>query len=291
MIPFNILRESYMFNMFNFKKKSRLNVLTGSVLLLLTVSNAQAESDTAVLGSNPPLEDAWHFNLGAGAMSAPRYPGSSDQKLRALPIFGATYDRYFIGSGAGDNSPFGLGAYLFYDSHWRLGAALSYDMISPRKESDDTTHLHGLGDIDRTAHATLFGSYTRDWFNARSSISTDIGGKHQGTLATFDLEGRYQPIERLTLSAGPGLTWGSSQYNQTFFGVNARQSAQSGLAAYSPGSGITFRVSAGANYQLTRNWGLGARVTASRFQGDIADSPIVDDKTQVNYGIFANYRF
>jgi MipA family protein len=265
----------------------------GCVMLSsVTLGAAHAEDSESAMasGSNPPLVDSWQYSLRAGVVNMPKYAGAEDQKFKAIGGFSATYGRYFIGA-AGESIPFGAGMYLYNDNHLRIGAALSYDLTSARKESDDESHLRGLGDIDRTAHATLFGSYTRDWYVVRAALSTDVGGKHQGTTANFDLEGKYQPIERLILSAGPGVTWNSSQYDQTFYGITSTQSSQSGLSAYSPGSAFIMRVSAGANYQLTRNWGIGARVSASRLPSEVANSPIVKDRTQVNYGIFANYKF
>ncbi|EJL92081.1 outer membrane protein V [Herbaspirillum sp. CF444] len=259
----------------------------------LTIGSAHAD-DNAVepaLGVNPPLSNSWRYSLMAGVANMPKYAGSSDQKFKAIGGFSATYGRYFIGAVDGGSTPFGVGAYFYNDEHWRVGAALSYDLSSARKESDDETRLRGLGDIEKTAHATLFASYTRDWFGLRTVLSTDAGGKHQGTTVNVDLDGKYQPIEHLVLSAGPGLTWNSSQYNQTFYGITSQQSARSGLSAYSPRSGVTLRVSVGANYQLNRNWNIGTRVGISRLPSEVANSPIVNNRNQVNYGISANYKF
>ncbi|WP_053064240.1 MipA/OmpV family protein [Caballeronia mineralivorans] len=261
-----------------------------SIAMFLPLSNAMADTD-APAAPDPSQNDKWHFTVGAGVFSEPKYPGASDRKFQPVPLLGASYGRYFIGASPDAETPLGLGAYLYRDSHWRVGAVVSYDFIKPRKESDDS-HLRGLGDIDRTAHASVFVNYTLAWLTARSSVSTDIGGKHQGTTATVDLEAKYSPIERLTLTAGPGLTWASSQYEQTFYGVTAAQSALSGLRQYSPKSGISsVRFSVGASYRLTDHWNVGTRVTASNLRGDAGNSPVVEKKDQIFYGAFASYRF
>ncbi|BFG78038.1 hypothetical protein PTKU46_60710 [Paraburkholderia terrae] len=187
--------------------------------------------------------------------------------------------------------PFGLGAYLYRGENVRVGVALSYDLVNPREESDDD-HLRGLPDIDRTAHATLFASYNIEWLSVVGAVSQDVAGKHEGTTASLDVLGKYSPLGKLTLTAGPGVTWGSAQYNQTFFGINAEDSARSGLPAYTPGSGVAaVRITAAANYLLNKHWSLGARVTASRLPGVVGNSPIVEKKTQTTYGAFANYVF
>ncbi|MGF6768038.1 outer membrane protein [Paraburkholderia sp. GAS199] len=254
---------------------------------------AQTSTTPAVVASSAAqvTDDGWRYSLGLGVFETPRYPGASVTRFQPAPIVGVGYGRFFFGSVADANVPFGLGAFLYRDNHFRLGIALSYDLVKPRKASDDV-HLSGLPDIDGTAHATLFASYNLDWLSVVGAVSQDIAGKHEGTTASLDLMGKYSPVNRLTLTAGPGITWGSAQYNQTFFGVNAGDSVRSELPAYSPGSGIAaVRVTAGASYALNKHWNLGARVVASRLPGVVGNSPVVEKKTQMTYGVIANYVF
>lgn len=280
-------------NPMRYKRSPILQLLAVTFPLLGMSVQANADSDAASASASNPVDDDWHFNLGVGAMSTPKYPGASEQKFRAVPMVGVSHDRFFFGSNdAVPTAPFGLGAYLYRDQHWQAGIALSYDLFGPRKESDDETRLHGLGDIDRTAHATLFGRYTHDWFSAYSSVTTDIGGKHEGTQIRLGADMRHELTPKLTLITGPCITWSSSQSNQTFYGVDAEQSARSGYSQYSPKAGISdVSFSVGANYSLTRNWNIGARATASYLPTKISDSPVVGSKGQVNFGVFANYRF
>jgi outer membrane protein len=253
--------------------------------------DAMADESTSPVSPNTLSPDAWHFTVGGGFLSLPKYPGASDRKFEPLPLLGASHGRYFFGAVPDANTPLGMGAYLYRDAHWQVAALLSYDFIQPRDQSDDA-RLQGLGDIARTAHAGMFGSYTLDRFTVRGSVLTDILGKHEGTVATLGVEGKVQAADRLTLSAGPGLTWGSSQYSQTFYGVNAGQSARSGLAAYAPDSGIaSVNFSVKANYRLSPRWGVGATVVASELRGDVSGSPIVEKKAQVTYGLFSSYLF
>ncbi|SDG38660.1 MipA/OmpV family protein [Paraburkholderia phenazinium] len=270
--------------------RSVLTLLLGTLLGASTF-DAMADETAASTAPDAMFADTWHFTAGGGVLSLPKYPGASDRKFEPIPLLGATYGRYFIGTVPDVSAPLGLGAYLYRDSHWQVAAMLSYDFIQPRDQSDDA-RLQGLGDIPRTAHAGIFGSYTVGWFTARGSVFTDILGKHEGTVATLGLEGKYQPSDRLSLSAGPGLTWGSSQYNRTFYGVDQGQSISSGLPAYAPGSGVaSFNVSVKADYRISRQWGVGAAVVATELRGDVGASPIVEKKTQVTYGVFSSYRF
>lgn len=269
----------------------RLAILTAA--FFASPAFAQTATAPAAVASTGGViqDDGWRYSLGFGVFETPRYPGASASRFQPAPLVGVSYSRFFFGSVPDANVPFGLGAFLYRDEHIRLGVALSYDLVNPRETSDDS-HLRGLPDIDRTAHATLFASYNLDWFSAVAAVSQDVAGKHEGTTASLDLLGKYRPTSKLTLTAGPGVTWGSAQYNQTFFGINAEDSAHSGLAQYTPGSGLAaVRITAGASYALSRHWNLGARVTASRLPGAVSDSPIVEKKTQTTYGAFANYVF
>ncbi len=236
-------------------------------------------------------DDNWQFTIGAGVVNGPEYPGAADNKTKAVPLINATYGRYFIGGMPGTGVPFGVGANLYQDQQWRVGVAVGAGLGKAREESDDV-RLRGLGDIDGTARGGMFASYTGSWYGVRANVMTDIGGKDQGTLASFDLEGRYVPLKGLMLTAGPGFTWADNKYTSTFFSIDAAQSVRSGLARYDAKSGVnSVRFSVGANYRLTPNWSLNARVTASELRGDAAKSPITADKSQTTVGLFSAYRF
>ncbi|WNL44629.1 MipA/OmpV family protein [Dyella sp. BiH032] len=237
-------------------------------------------------------DDGWHVTVGAGGLDMPRYPGSADRRSRLVPVLNASYGRFFLGGVPGSGSPAGLGMYFHQDTQWRAGISFAYDFVQPRKESDDRRRLHGMGDIDRTARATLFGSYTADWLTVRGSVSSDIGGKDQGTTASLDAEGRYRWNERLSFVAGPGVAWADGRHNRTFYGVDALQSLRSGYAAYRPGSGLeSIRFSLGADYRFNPHWSAGVRAIAARLQGDAADSPLVEKRMQNTYVAYAAYRF
>lgn len=257
------------------------------LLIAFLLTNTYAD-DTA---SGPVTTDGWNVTVGMGVASGSKYPGSDEQKTLVMPTFGANYGRFFVGMTPGINAPLGAGLFLVQDTHWHLGVGLGLPFMKARKESD-STHLRGLGDIDGTALASAFASYDTPWFGIQSSVTTDVAGRDQGTRISLGFEGRYPLTERLHLAAGPGITWGDSTYTQTFFGVTAAQSANSGLPIYTPNGGInSIRFSAGIHYRLTPNWDLGANTSVSSLRGDAADSPITLKKTQTQFSLFAAYRF
>jgi outer membrane protein len=257
-----------------------------------TVLLALATLCTSALAQETPGgADSWKFSAGLGLMSHSKYPGSSGTETAVLPMLSAHYGRYFIGAVPGAGVPAGVGAYLVQDPHLRVGVGLGLNLDKPRK-TEDIPRLNGTGDIDGTALGTVFASYSDSWWKVGGNVLTDLGGNNHGTRISVDLEGKYSPMDRLTLTAGPSLTWADAKYTQTFFGIDAAQSAASGLASYTAKAGlnkVSFNV--GANYQLTQQWGLGARFSATSLRGDAATSPITEKKSQNSFGVFANYRF
>jgi outer membrane protein len=235
-------------------------------------------------------EDAWRVSVGGGVFSQPTYPGSDSQETRILPLVSASYGRFFIFSEPGVGSVGAVGYNFYRGANLRLSAGVSAG-ITRRKESDDP-RLTGLGDVDRTLTVGVGGIYRMDWVTARARIATDIGGNDQGTLARFDLSGRFRPGGAWVLSAGPGLEWANDRYMRTFFGVDAVQSTNSGYPQFAASGGITRVIfSTSAVHPLGNRWAAGITGWVAQLQGDAADSPITQDKSQHFIGAFASYRF
>jgi outer membrane protein len=289
-------------------RRSKMNIAFGLVLPLTILAAsvrpaaAEANADTGDVPSAAaeekdesnvpdPFSDKWKFIVGGGVINAARYPGSRYDFTRGLPLVSISYGRFFIGAVPGGGAPAGAGAYLLHTEHWAIGLDFGGDSRKPRRASDDPI-LRGWGDIKGTVRGGMFAAYNREWLSVRAAISDDVGGHHEGVLASLAIEAKYHVTRRLTLSIGPEVTWVNSQYANTFFGINAAQSEIAGIAPYRAKSGInTLSGSAGATYMLTDHWSLGTHVSYGRLQGDAADSPVTTSKTQRIYGAFVMYRF
>lgn len=271
----------------------RLDRLASSSLVLplaLVAASAAQQADAQAIGA-PEEADSWRYVIGAGVISKPAYPGASKRKTEVLPLLSASYGRYFIGGLPGAGIPAGLGVNIVNTPAWKFGVALGIDFQKPRKESDDS-RLKGLGDVSSTPRGALFASYTHDWLKVRGNVVTDIGGKHQGTLASLDLEANYEVTPKLTLLAGPGVTWADKKYSQTFFGIDTAQSARSGLAPYTAKAGLnSLRFSIGGDYDITPKWFVGLRATPGKLRGDARRSPITSNTSQNTFVLFSGYHF
>jgi len=251
---------------------------------------AAVADENAEEGSSRKPKDGWDITIGAGAVSLPEYPGSDEQKTRALPVINIRYGRFFVGGDSGSGGG-GIGVNLYEDDHWHIGTMVSVGAFKVRKEADDA-RLRGLGDIDGTTRVGTFARYTQGWLSARLSVSSDVGNNQQGTVAELGLNANWAVSRQLVLSAGPSLTWANGEYMQTFFGIDALQSERSGRPQYRAGGGVSsVGFGASARYRFDEHWGLGAFVSTSQLQGDAKDSPITQDKTQNVIGVFATYHF
>jgi outer membrane protein len=266
-------------------------VIFSGVSVAATDDSGDAQGNADAPPATNDQRSGWNVGIGLGTINVPRYPGSRDDYTHVIPAISLGYGRFFLGGLPGSGSTLGLGAYLARTEHFQVGVSVGGEVRKPRQASDDPI-LRGWGDIARTERGAAFANYNIDWFNVHGYVSTDIGGKHEGTIASLSFDARIHPLRQLTLSAGPELLWGDTKYTQTFFGITAAQSAIADISPYAVKSGINMvRFGVGADYLLTQHWMLGAHVAYGKLQGDAADSPVTEDKTQHMIAAFAIYRF
>ena len=87
-------------------------------------------------------------------------------------------------------------------------------------------------------------------------------------------------------------SWGSSKYMQTYYGVNASQSAASGFTRYDAGAGIyAWSTNLDWTHKLTQRWSVVAGAGVTQLMGDAADSPIVQRKTSPTGSLKVTYSF
>src|ERR1700690_2879318 len=90
--------------------------------------------------------------LGLAAEVQPVYDGSRAYRLEGGPVINIHYrDIAFISTGEG------LGYNLLRGDHYQLGIGVTYDL--GRKEKDDLTNLHGMGNIGAAPVGKLFGTW------------------------------------------------------------------------------------------------------------------------------------
>lgn len=223
----------------------------------------------------------WNVVLGGGAMIAPKYEGSDEFEVKAVPFVSASYGDWLR------VDPRGASVSLYKLGDLHLSAKLGYDL--GRKE-DKSAHLTGLGDIDPGAVVGAELAYKIGILKLYTELNRTIGGS-DGLQARFGGELGYK-YDRWLFTAGASATWADSKYMSTYFGVTPTQSANSGLPVFDIGAGLKrFDISASATYAMTEHWLIRAQAGYGYLLGDVANSPIVQDRAQPFGMLSLGYKF
>ena len=229
------------------------------------------------------------FTLAGGAQYAPTYPGSGDYEVR--PDVGFRFqslslgNRFAIGNPDFDAVPDGFS----------LNGAFNYE---GDRDSDVSGRLAGIEDRDASVELGIGAQYAGSGYRVFGEVRYGATG-HESFVGEIGADAIVQASDRLTLLAGPRATFGSSRYNDYYFGVSSEEAAAAAIAgndavtgAYDAGSGmVSAGVELGARYRLSDAWGVEGTVSYDRLEDGAADSPIVEDRDQYGVGIRLTRRF
>ncbi len=159
---------------------------------------------------------------------------------------------------------------------WRAGA--TGKLLWGRRERDDAA-LRGLGDVRFGGEAGAFVEvYPLSWLRARAELRRGFLA-HDAPMGDVKLDAFARIGERWIVAAGPRLSLAGGDHQRTYFGVDARQSAASGLPVFRPEGGVlSFGVAAQVTYQWTARLETTAYASANRLTGDAARSPLVTQR-------------
>lgn len=272
-------------------RPSRLAVLFRvATLCAAFFTVAHAEDRT---GRDTPR--GWRIGLGLAPVAGPTFEGSDDYGFSVFPDIRFQYrDRFFA------SVPDGVRYRVINGAHWQAGpiARLRFgreedDGGSPFLVTGSTTGLTGLGDVDATAELGGFVSYRLQAWRARAEVRQGIGG-HDGVVgdASLSFTGGQRGFR---YAVGPRLRFGSSDFLDPYFGVDAVQSARSGLRTFDPGGGLN-SIGVGASAIIPQARGLTLVLFGGydRLLGDIADAPLVRQRgsaDQVSVGASLSWQF
>jgi outer membrane scaffolding protein for murein synthesis (MipA/OmpV family) len=229
----------------------------------------------------------WRRVLGLAAEVQPVYDGSRAYRVSGGPVINIQFrDRAFITTGDG------IGVNVLRGSHYQVGIALAYDL--GRKEKDDLTNLHGMGDIKAAPVAKVFGSWVISRYFPmilRVDARQFIGGA-QGLIGDA---GVYVPLpgssKTFVMFAGPSISIATHHYQQVLYGVSPQESVASGHPVYEiPHAGTTAAgVGFSATKFLTDHWLVNADMAINQIRGSAAHSPLVERRTQRVLALSVNY--
>jgi outer membrane scaffolding protein for murein synthesis (MipA/OmpV family) len=264
------------------------------VTLALTGTGSVAYSADAILAEqspeppfdqerlNPKTDRNWSLIVGAGGSYEPEYEGSENFTVSPIPVIVFTYGEWL------EIDPTGVTITALEHNGFALAGRVGYES---GRDEDDGDRLKGLGEIDFAATVGAKASYTWNSLELYATIDQTIDGS-ESLIGTIGAEYQAPVTERLILGAGVEAVIANDKHMESYFGVNAVQSGNSGLPEYQAEAGFKrVEVSASATYMLTENWLVRGEASLGVLTGDAADSPIVDEKLQPSTSVFVGYKF
>ena len=176
-----------------------------------------------------------------------------------------------------------------------MRAGLNGKIIFER-DGDDADELEGLDPVRFGAEIGGFAEfYPTDWLRVRGEVRQGIRS-HSGVVADVRVDAFKDITPSVRVSGGPRVSFASEDYFDAYYGVNATESANSGLSEYSPDGGGIKSIGFGGAYdwKVTEKFTTSVFSEYSRLMGEAADSSLVEERGSLNqftFGVSAAYRF
>ncbi|MES2069730.1 MAG: MipA/OmpV family protein [Pseudomonadota bacterium] len=256
-----------------------------SALLCSAFSAYAQTSEFAQLTPSRYMSKDANFSLGTAALYLPRYTGSDEHRMAAYPLFDAQWK-----NGAFFSAVSGLGYNFSKEPTVQYGLRMTAE---PAREESRSSKLRGLGDVDTMLEPGVFFNYVpTPNYALVSSIRYGSGVDHNGLQVTVGGRLSASLGQQHRLSASLGANWANTNYQQSYFGVNAAQSAASGYSQFTPSAGVTdIRMGATWNWNIAANWSLTTGASVKHLMGDSAKSPFVTQRNPVTVFSAATYNF
>lgn len=276
-------------------KAARRSPAFAAWLAIGLTCGATAAADESAAPSGPPSPAGWELGIGVAPVVSPVFEGADDIGMSVFPDIRVRYRDRFLAS-----VPDGIRYRVVNGANWRAGpiARIRFGREednggSPFLVTGSADALSGLGDVDTTLELGGFVAYRREHWRARLELRRGVGG-HEGIVG--DVSTDYTgSAGRIRYAFGPRMRFGGAEFTDTYFGIDAGQSARSGLPTYDAGGGVNL-VGVGGSAVLPYGRRLSLVVFGGydRLLGDIADAPLVErrgSRNQLSAGAALTYRF
>ena len=230
-----------------------------------------------------------NFTLGLAVGTGPQYEGSSEYRVMPGLAFSADWNtgQYIRLAGLGIN------ANLISSKKWELGPRLGF-MLPRNDDFVDNKELNALKEIDFALSVGAFAKYKfAKGFDIEFSYTQDVTGANDGGLGGVEVGYSWRKkrfINRVSISS----SYATSNYMNTYFGINEDNRGTSTLENYSLNGGIKdVGVGFTSIYAFNQKWLLVGRLGYNVLVGEVADSPIVNlgSTNQFSGGLALTYRF
>lgn len=232
--------------------------------------------------------DGWGFGIGLGIEYESAYEGSDEFGFAVEPAGAVQWRKgndvfYWAGET--------LGWRGLRSNKWLLEAAVGYDEGRQESDSDDG-RLNGLGDTDKNVQLLLQARLALDADWRYWLVGRVVTGRN-GNLGLFGVGRRFgDQLDGSGSEINVVAAFHDRKLANNGFGVNAQQSAASGLNQTKLSGGLR---SLGLNYvyrhHVDKNWQIFGEALYERFTSDIQASPIARSRYEAEVGVGIVYRF
>ncbi|WP_045738892.1 MipA/OmpV family protein [Xanthomonas sp. MUS 060] len=260
-------------------------------MLTLSASAHAVDADTPSHTTNASASlfgDKTELSVGTGAMLTPRYAGSADDYIQLLPVFSLQRGIVFVDSvrGAGVQ---------FQNAHgFSASQSFYYDLGRLQRNSTwrpGSDRLAGMGDVPGaiTARSLVMQQLTPSVaLEAEAEFALKENARRNRYRAGAQFTLLHRPTDNITMDLNAHL--GDRRFNQSYFGVDAAQSAASNFRPYRADAGIyAYSVGADWDHTLSKHWTVSLLLNATRYVGTADGSPVVQRRAFASIGATMTY--
>lgn len=215
------------------------------------------------------VNEGWIVTLKGTAVVQPEFEGAAKYGLSGYPGLSIRRPGQPWKFGAPDD---GFG-FAVIDTPWfQMGPVAR---IRGERDSSDVKKFFGMKDIDWAIEPGAFVEvYPVDVFRIRGELRHGVWG-HEGFVGNVSAD-YIQKFGAFTVSLGPRMEIGDSDFMNEYFGVSASEAAANGrITPYKAKGGVKSVGAAGAvTYDVSDAWSVTAFGAYDRLVGEAADSPV-----------------
>ena len=247
--------------------------------------------------------------VGLGAVSQPRYEGSHDTRVSALPVLQMQWSNgiFLAGMSAGmhlsEKAGQEFGPLLTIDAG-RSVSGIGHGVSCPRCDANqgitgalvknNANKLAGMDDINpRVLIGGFYNAQLASQLRLTNKLVFGGGNQRQGLRWNSDLGYSLDDFAaHHNVSISLGLSVLNKAYNQAFFGVSNTESLRSFNRSYTASAGVKdIHADVHWNWALSSSWLLTSSLNLTRLNGSAADSPLVERASSVTVSSALAYRF
>lgn len=223
------------------------------------------------------------WGVGLSALVAPNPYKDSKTTVWPVPVVSYDSEQYFI-------KGLGGGFYLWKDRQNVLSWTAYYSPLHFKPGDSDDSQVSQLDKRRATVMSGLNYRHHETWGDVHAALAADVLNNSNGL--TGELGYRYRWHDGAwSLAPGIGVSWENANTARYYYGISQTESANSGLAAYSPGNSWNPYVEVSGEYAFSEDWQAFVTARYTHLASGIRDSPMVDSSGMAMLWTGVSYRF